>query len=102
MVREVDDLEHLDQEQDERHTTMVGFEFPRDPKNSYAMFQAAVRQLTMIDLIDSTTRPAIKTRSPGLILGEIQTTKSEESTWSGVAIRKRSIPPASTQRSTDL
>jgi hypothetical protein len=54
----------------------------------------------MTDLIDSPVRPAIKTRSPGLILGEIRTMKPEESTWSSVAIEKWSIPPASTQRST--
>jgi hypothetical protein len=82
--------------------TMIDFEFPRGLKNSVAMFQATVRQPAMIDPIDSPVRPVIKNRSPRLILGEIQTTKPEESTWSGVAIEKRSIPPASTQQSTGL
>jgi hypothetical protein len=42
------------------------------------------------------------TRSPRLFLGEIRTAKPEESTGSSVAIGKRSIPLASTQRSTGL
>jgi hypothetical protein len=39
-------------------------------------------------------------RSSGLALSEIRTMKLEESTWSGIEIGKRSIPPASTQQST--
>jgi hypothetical protein len=77
---------------------MIGFEFPHGLKNSMTMFQAVVRQPTMTNLIDSPERPAIKTRSPGLILGEIQIMKPDESTWSGVEIEKQLIPPASTQR----
>jgi hypothetical protein len=44
--------------------------------------------------------PSMTTRSFGLALGEIRTTKPEESTWSDVAIGKRSVSPACTQRST--
>jgi hypothetical protein len=85
--------------------TTVDFEFPRSLKNSATTFQAAVRQLATTDLIDSPTRPPIGTPSMTtgsfeLALSEIRTTKLEESTWSGVANGKRSIPPASTQRST--
>jgi hypothetical protein len=37
-VEEDDDLEHLAQEQEERHTTMIDFEFPRGLKNSETTF----------------------------------------------------------------
>jgi hypothetical protein len=42
-VGEDDDLEHPAQEQEERRTTTIGFEFPRGLKNSATTFQAAVR-----------------------------------------------------------
>jgi hypothetical protein len=85
----------------------IGFEFPRGLKNSVTTFQVAVRQLATTNPIGSPARPQIgtllmTTRSSGLALSEIWTTMSEESAWSGIAIRKRSIPPASTQRSTSL
>jgi hypothetical protein len=48
-----DDLEHPTQQQEEQRTMMIGFEFPRRVKNSAAMFQASVRQLTTTNLIDS-------------------------------------------------
>jgi hypothetical protein len=99
-VGENNDLEHLAQEYEELCTTTIDFKFSRGLKNSAVTFQTAVRQPTMTDLIDSPVRPAIKTRSPRLILGEIRTMKPEESTWSSVAIEKWSIPPVSTQRST--
>jgi hypothetical protein len=38
MTGEDDDLEHLTQEQEERHTTTIGFEFHRGLKNSTTMF----------------------------------------------------------------
>jgi hypothetical protein len=107
VVGEGDDHEHPTQEQEERRIATIGFEFTRGLKNSATTFQAAVRQSATINLIESPTRPLIvtpltTTQSFGLALGEIRTTKHEESTWSGVAIRKRSIPPTSTQRSTSL
>jgi hypothetical protein len=71
-------------------------------KISVTTFQAAVRQPAMTDLIDGPTRPLIgtssmTTRSSGLALTEIQTMKPEEQ-----EIEKRSIHPASVQRSIDL
>jgi hypothetical protein len=53
MVEEEDDLEHPAQEQEERRTMMIGFEFPRGLKNSAITFQAAVRQPATINSIDS-------------------------------------------------
>jgi hypothetical protein len=84
MVKEDDDLERSAQEQEERHTTTIGFEFPRRLKNSTTTFQAAVRQLATTYPIDGPTRPPIgapsmTTQSSGLPLGEIRTTKPEES-----------------------
>jgi hypothetical protein len=52
-VEEEDDLEHPAQEQEERRTMMIGFEFPRGLKNSAIAFQAAVRQPTTTNSIDS-------------------------------------------------
>jgi hypothetical protein len=40
---EDDDLEHPAQEQEERCTTMIGFEFHQGLKNSATTFQATVR-----------------------------------------------------------
>jgi hypothetical protein len=62
---------------------MIGFEFPRSLKKSATTFQAAVRQLAMIDLIDGPTRPPIEassmtTRSSRLALTEIRTMKLDE------------------------
>jgi hypothetical protein len=51
-VGEDDDLEHLAQEQEERCTTTIGFEFHQGLKNSTITFQAAVRQLAMTNPID--------------------------------------------------
>jgi hypothetical protein len=50
----------------------------------FAMFQAAVRQPATTNLIDGPARPPIETpstttRSSGLALSEIQTTKPKES-----------------------
>jgi hypothetical protein len=71
--------------------------------NSATTFQ----QPAMTNLIDSPAQPTIETpsmttRSSGLALSEIRTTKTEESTWSGIAIEKRLTPPASTQQSIGL
>jgi hypothetical protein len=96
IVGEDNDLEHPTQEQEEQRTAMTGFELPRGLKNSATMFQKP----GTTNPINSPARPPIgtpstTTRSSGLVLSEIQTTKPEESTWSGIAIKKRSIPPAS-------
>jgi hypothetical protein len=104
-TEEDDDLECSAQEQEERHMTMIGFEFPLSLKNSATAFQATVRQPGTTYLIDGPTRPPIgitssTTRSSVLALSEIRTTMHEESAWSSVAIGKRSIPLAGTQRST--
>jgi hypothetical protein len=87
-AEEDDDLEHPTQEQEERRTTTIGFEFPRGLKNSATTFQAVVRQLATTDPIDSLTRPPIgiplmTTRSSGLALSEIRTMKPEELAWGG-------------------
>jgi hypothetical protein len=50
-----DDLERPTQEQEEQHTTMIGFEFPRGLKNSMTTFQAVVRQPATTNLIDGPT-----------------------------------------------
>jgi hypothetical protein len=75
-VGEDDDLERPTQEQGERRTTTIGFEFPRGLKNSVTTLQVAVRQLATTNLIDSPARPQIgtllmTTRSSGLALSEI-------------------------------
>jgi hypothetical protein len=62
-VGEDDDIEHLTQEQEERCTTAIGFEFHRCLKNSATTFQAVVRQPAMTNLIDSLTRLSIETPS---------------------------------------
>jgi hypothetical protein len=49
------DLEHPTYEQEARHTTTIGFEFPWSLKNSATTFQVAVRQPATIDLIDGLT-----------------------------------------------
>jgi hypothetical protein len=51
-AEEDDDLEHPTQEQEERRTTTIGFEFPRGLKNSATTFQAVVRQPATTDPID--------------------------------------------------
>jgi hypothetical protein len=78
-----DDLEHPTHEQEARHTTTIGIEFPQSLKNSVTTLQAAVRQPATTDLIDGLTRPPIETssmttRSSGLALTEIRTMKPEE------------------------
>jgi hypothetical protein len=100
-----DDLEHPAHEQEARRTTTIGFEFPQSLKNSATTFQAAVRQPAMTDPINSLTRPLIRTpstttRSSGLALSEMRTTKPKELAWSSVTIRNRSIPPARAPRTT--
>jgi hypothetical protein len=62
-VEEDDDLEHPTQEQEERRTTTIGFEFHRGFKNSATMFQTTVGQLATINPIDSLTRLPIRTPS---------------------------------------
>jgi hypothetical protein len=52
MAGEDDDLEHSTQEQEERRTTVISFEFHRGLENSATMFQAAVRQLATTNPID--------------------------------------------------
>jgi hypothetical protein len=104
-AEEDDDPEHPTQEQEERHMIMIGFKFPRGLKNSVTTFQVAVMQPATTNSMDSPARPSIETptmttRSSGLALSEIRTTKPEELAWLGIAIEKRSIPLASTQRST--
>jgi hypothetical protein len=107
MTVEDDDLKHPTQEQEEWHTTTIGFEFHRGLKNSVTTFWAVVSQPATTNSIDSpawlpTWTPSATTRYYRLALGEIWTTKTEESMWSSVAIGKRSIPLASTQRSIGL
>jgi hypothetical protein len=96
-----DDLEHMAQEQEEQHMMMISFKFLWSLKNSGTTFQVAIRQPDTTNLIDRPTWPSIGTpsmitRSSGLAFGEIWTIKPEESAWSGIAIGKQSIPPAST------
>jgi hypothetical protein len=94
---------------------MIGFEFHQGLKNSVTMFQVIIWQPAMTNPIDSPAwlpidsparlpigTPSMSTRSSALALCEIWTTKPKESAWLGVAIGKRSIPPASTQRSIGL
>jgi hypothetical protein len=88
------------EEQEERSTTPI--DFPRILKNLAATFLVAVKQPATTNLIDSPARPPIATpstttQSCGLALGEIRTMKPKESTWSSVAIGKRSISLASRQ-----
>jgi hypothetical protein len=78
-----DNFEHPTHEQEARRTTTIGFEFPRNLKNSTTTFQAVVRQLATTDPIDGPTRLPIETsstttRSSGLALTEIRTMKLEE------------------------
>jgi hypothetical protein len=60
---EEDDFEHPTQEQEERHTKMIGFKFYRGLKNSVTTFQAVVRQPATTNPIDSLTRLLIGTPS---------------------------------------
>jgi hypothetical protein len=62
-TREDDELEHPTQEQEERRTTMIGFEFPQGLKSSVTTFQVVVRQPATTNLIDSLARPPIGTLS---------------------------------------
>jgi hypothetical protein len=77
-VEEDDDLEHPAEEQEERCTTTIGYEFPRGLKNSATTFQAAVRQPATTNSIET---PSTTTRSSGLALSKIRITKPEESAW---------------------
>jgi hypothetical protein len=61
MVKEYDDLEHPAQEQEEWHTTTIGFEFHRGLKNLATTFQAIVRQSATTNSIDGPDRPPIGT-----------------------------------------
>jgi hypothetical protein len=61
MVKEYDDLEHPAQEQEEWHTTTIGFEFHRGLKNLTTTFQAIVRQSATTNSIDGPVRPPIGT-----------------------------------------
>jgi hypothetical protein len=83
-VGEYDNLEHPAQEQKERCTTIIGFEFHRCLKNSATTFQAVVRQPSTTNPIDSPARSPIGTPSMTigsfrLALSEIRTTKPDES-----------------------
>jgi hypothetical protein len=83
-MREYDNLEHPAQEQKERCTTIIGFEFHRCLKNSATTFQAVVRQPSTTNPIDSPARSPIGTPSMTigsfrLALSEIRTTKPDES-----------------------
>jgi hypothetical protein len=84
-VGEDNELEQPAQEQEERRTTMIDYEFYRGLKNSVTTFQAAIRQSTTTNPIDDVTRPLIETpsmttRSSRLALSEIRTMKPKEST----------------------
>jgi hypothetical protein len=75
-VIEGDDLQRLTQDQEDRRTMTIDFEFHRGLKNSVTTFQAVVRQPGMTNLINGPTRPPIgttstTTRSFRLALGEI-------------------------------
>jgi hypothetical protein len=81
---EYDDLERPAQEQEERHTMIMGFGFHQGLKNSTTMFQAAVSRSATTNLIGGPARPPIgtpstTTQSSGLALSEIQATKPKES-----------------------
>jgi hypothetical protein len=81
---EDDDLGHSAQEQEERRTTTIGFEVHQDLKILATTFQAGVRQSAVTNPINNSARLSIRTastttRSSGLALGEIRTTKPEES-----------------------
>jgi hypothetical protein len=84
MAEEHNDLERPTQEQEERRTMTIDFEFYRGLKNSATTFQAVVRQPATTNLIDGLARPPIGTplmiiRSYGVALREIRTTKPKES-----------------------
>jgi hypothetical protein len=59
MAGEDDDLEHSSQEQEERRTMTIGFEFHRGLENSATTFQVVIRQLAMTNPIDSPAQPPI-------------------------------------------
>jgi hypothetical protein len=50
-----DDLEHPAHEQEARSTMTIDFEFSQSLKNSATMFQAAVKQPVMKNLINGPT-----------------------------------------------
>jgi hypothetical protein len=52
MTEEDGNFEHSTQKEEERHTTIIFFEFPRGLKNSATTFQAAVTQLATTNPID--------------------------------------------------
>jgi hypothetical protein len=83
-MEEDDDLERPAQEQEERCTMTIDFEFYRGLKNSVTTFQAVIRQPATTNSIDTPARPSIgtplmTTRSSGLSLSEIRIMKPEES-----------------------
>jgi hypothetical protein len=51
-AEEDDDPEHPTQEQEEQHTIMIGFKFPRCLKNSVTTFQVVVMQPATTNLMD--------------------------------------------------
>jgi hypothetical protein len=80
MTGKDDDVERPAQEQEERRTMTIVFEFYRGLKNSATTFQAVARQPATTNPIDGLARPPIgtpstTTRSFGLALSEIQVTK---------------------------
>jgi hypothetical protein len=54
-IEEDDDLNYPTQEQEKRRTTMISLEFPSSLKNSATMFQAAVRQSSTTNTINTLT-----------------------------------------------
>jgi hypothetical protein len=52
MAKEDNDLEHPTQEQEQRRTTTIGYEFPRGPTNLAITFQVVVRQPATTNPID--------------------------------------------------
>jgi hypothetical protein len=74
MVEEDDDLKRPAQEQEERRTTTINFEFHRGLKNSVTTFQPINSPA-----LSPVGAPSTTTQSSGLALSEIQTTKPKES-----------------------
>jgi hypothetical protein len=60
-AEEDNDLERPAQEQEERRTTTIDFEFHRGLKNLVTTFQAVIRQPVTTNLIDNLARPPIGT-----------------------------------------
>jgi hypothetical protein len=75
-TREDNDLEHLTQEQEERRTMTIYFEFHRGIKKSMTMFQAIIRQPATTNSIDGSAQPPIGTTS--------MTTRSSELAFSEI------------------